>query len=75
MAPRYWATGAARSCTTDVMTDGSKLVEVGTFLQQERWKAVQLAKLQGMSIRRMARELGIHRETVRRTFLLNFDSR
>ena len=57
------------------MTDGSKLVEVGTFLQQERWKAVQQAKLQGMSIRRMARELGIHRETVRRTFLLNFDSR
>ena len=37
-----------------------------TFLQQERWKAVQQAKLRGMSIRRMARELGIHRETVRR---------
>ena len=37
-----------------------------TFLQQERWKAVQQANLQGMSIRRMARELGIHRETVRR---------
>ena len=37
-----------------------------TFLQQERWKAVQQAKLQGMSIRRMARELGIHRDTVRR---------
>ena len=37
-----------------------------TFLQQERWKAVQQAKLQGMSIRRMASELGIHRETVRR---------
>ena len=37
-----------------------------TFLQQERWKAVQQAKLQGMSIRRMARDLGIHRETVRR---------
>ena len=36
------------------------------FLQQERWKAVQQGKLQGMSIRRMARELGIHRETVRR---------
>ena len=31
-----------------------------TFLQQERWKAVQQAKLKGMSIRRMARELGIH---------------
>ena len=37
-----------------------------TFLQRERWKAVQQAKLRGMSIRRMARELGIHRETVRR---------
>ena len=37
-----------------------------TFLQQERWKAVQQAKLQGMSIRRIARELGIHRDTVRR---------
>ena len=37
-----------------------------TFLQQERWKAVQQAKLQGMSIRWMARELGIHRDTVRR---------
>ena len=36
-----------------------------TFLQQKRWKAVQQAKLQGMSIRRMARELGIHRDTVR----------
>ena len=37
-----------------------------TFLQKERWKAVQQAKLKGMSIRRMARELGIHRDTVRR---------
>ena len=37
-----------------------------TFLQKERWKAVQQAKLEGMSIRRMARELGIHRDTVRR---------
>ena len=37
-----------------------------TFLQQERWKAVQQAKLKGMSIRRMARDLGIHRDTVRR---------
>ena len=37
-----------------------------TFLQRERWKAVQQAKLQGLSIRGMARELGIHRDTVRR---------
>ena len=37
-----------------------------TFLQRESWKAVQEAKLRGLSIRGMARELGIHRETVRR---------
>ncbi len=37
-----------------------------TFLQQARWDAVQQAKLQGMSIRKMARELGLHRDTVRR---------
>ena len=37
-----------------------------TFLQQARWDAVQKAKLEGMSIRKMARELGLHRTTVRR---------
>ena len=37
-----------------------------TFLQMERWKAVQQAKTRGLSIRGMARELGIHRHTVRR---------
>jgi len=37
-----------------------------TFLQQARWDAVQKAKLQGLSIRRMARELGLHRDTVRK---------
>ncbi len=37
-----------------------------TFLQKERWKAVQRAKHAGLSIRGMARELGIHRDTVRR---------
>ena len=37
-----------------------------TFLQRERWKAVQQAKLRGLSIRGMAKELGIHRDTVRR---------
>ena len=37
-----------------------------TFLQQARWDAVQQAKLQGMSIRKTARELGLHRDTVRR---------
>ena len=37
-----------------------------TFLQQARWDAVQKAKLEGMSIRKMARELGLHGDTVRR---------
>ena len=37
-----------------------------TFLQRERWKAMQQAKRKGLSIRGMARELGIHRDTVRR---------
>ena len=37
-----------------------------TFLQRERWRAVQEAKRRGLSIRGMARELGIHRDTVRR---------
>ena len=37
-----------------------------TFLQQARWDAVQKAKLEGMPIGKMARELGLHRDTVRR---------
>ena len=38
-----------------------------TFLQRERWRAVQEAKRRRLSsIRGMARELGIHRDTVRR---------
>ena len=34
MALRYWATGAEESCTTDVMTDGSKLVGMRTLKEQ-----------------------------------------
>ena len=37
-----------------------------TPLQTARWKAVQKAKRRGLSIRGIARELGIHRETVRK---------
>ena len=37
-----------------------------TFLQRERWQAVQEAKRKGLSIRGMAKELGIHRDTDRR---------
>ena len=33
-APRRCTTGAEESCTTDVMTDGSKLVGVGTLKEQ-----------------------------------------
>ena len=34
--------------------------------QRVRWKAVQQAKLRGLSSRAIARELGIHRNTVRK---------
>ena len=34
LALRYWATGGVWSCTTDVMTDGSKLVGVGKLKEQ-----------------------------------------
>ena len=44
----------------------SAMMRKPTFLQRERWTAVQEAKRRGLSIRGMARELGIHRETVRR---------
>ena len=37
-----------------------------TPLQTARWKAVQKAKRKGLSIRGIARELGIHRATVRK---------
>ena len=37
-----------------------------TPLQTARWKAVRKAKRKGLSIRGIARELGIHRETVRK---------
>ena len=37
-----------------------------SFLQHARGDAVQKAKLEGMSIRKMARKSGLHRDTVRR---------
>ncbi len=43
-----------------------------TWLQTARWKAVQKAKRKGLSIRGIARELGIHRNTVRK--YINADS-
>ena len=37
-----------------------------TFLQKERWKAIQKARRKGISLRAIERELGIHRSTIRR---------
>ena len=37
-----------------------------TFLQKERWKAIQKARRKGMSLRAIERELGIHRATVKK---------
>ena len=36
-----------------------------TFLQKERWKAIQKARRKGMSLRAIKRDLGINRATVR----------
>ena len=37
-----------------------------TFLQKERWKAIQKARRNGMSLRAIERELGIHRGTIKK---------
>ena len=37
-----------------------------TFLQRERWKAIQKAKAKGMALRAIERELGIHRATTKK---------
>ena len=37
-----------------------------TFIQRERWKAIQKARRKGMSLRTIERELGIHRSTIRK---------
>lgn len=39
-----------------------------TFLQKERWKAVQKARRKGVSLRAIEREWGIHRPIVRSYF-------
>ena len=60
-------------CLTRLLTTGPQPAKVAaiaprepTFLQKARWQAIQKAKRKGMSIRGIARELGIHRATVRR---------
>ena len=37
-----------------------------TFLQRERWKAIQKALRKGMSLRAIEREFGIHRATIKK---------
>ena len=37
-----------------------------TFLQRERWKAIQKARRKGLSLRAIERELGIHRATIKK---------
>ena len=37
-----------------------------TFLQKERWKAIQKARRKGMSLRAIERELGIHRASIKK---------
>ena len=37
-----------------------------TFLQRERWKAIQKARRKGISLRSIERELGIHRSTIKK---------
>ena len=37
-----------------------------TFLQKERWKAIQKARGKGMSLRAIERDLGIHRSTIKK---------
>ena len=44
----------------------SRLPRKPTFLERERWKAIQKARRKGMSLRAIERELGIHRATVRK---------
>ncbi len=53
--------GAARVRRTATPRSGKP-----TPLQTARWKAVQKAKRKGLSIRGIARELGIHRDTARK---------
>ena len=55
-------TGSAASAGKPKATSPRK----PTFLERERWKAIQKARRKGMSLRAIERELGIHRATVRK---------
>ena len=55
--------------TDDVATAGKPTATPArkpTFLQKERWKAIQKARRKGMSLRAIERELGIHRATIKK---------
>ena len=47
-------------------TSAAAIPRKPTFLQRERWKAIQKARRKGMSLRAIERELGIHRATIKR---------
>ena len=55
-----------RNGTESVRQAESRRHRKPTALQTARWKAVQKAKRKRLSIRGIARELGIHRDTVRK---------
>ena len=48
------------------MLDQATSARKPTFLQRERWKASQKARCNGISLRAIERELGIHRSTTRK---------
>ncbi len=54
---------ASNGATTRPET-GSKQLRAPTPRQRARWKAIQQARLQGLSMRATARLLGISRDTV-----------
>ena len=55
-------TGGAPAASTPATISPRK----PTFLQKERWKAIQKARRKGMSLRAIQRELGIHRATIKK---------
>ena len=63
---------SGRNGTGRVLKTVSRRRRKPTPLQTARWKAVQKAKRKGLSIRGIARELGIHRNTARK--YMNADS-
>ena len=60
------ADGTSRNGTNGIRTRSASPLRKPTPRQRTRWEAVQEAKRQGLSLRAIARELGIHRETVRK---------